>query len=214
MAKTVYLIRHGATMNSNERRYKGSIDVPLSMEGMNQIKAVADFFVSCGINQFSLYCSPLNRALRSAEIIGKPFGISPVVVPELRERSFGIWEGLTFVEIAERYPEEFEAWKNNPLKYCPPQGESTLDVRNRVMRAIRQILYGPDDGNIVIVAHGGVNRVILCEFLGIPLENIFRIEQDYGSINIIEFHEGYSLLPQKICDFLGTPVVKCLNYRV
>lgn len=200
MAKTFYLIRHGATEGSDTRRYKGSIDVPLSQEGIEQIKRVADFFASSGINSFSLYCSPLARALKSAEIIGEPFRISPTVLPELRERSFGVWEGLTFSEIAERYPEEFRAWKDNPLKYSPPEGESTVDVRDRVMKAINEIVYNGKDGNTVIVAHGGVNRIILCEFLGIPLENIFRIEQDYGCINIIEIHDGY-------------PVVKGLNWR-
>lgn len=139
----------------------------------------------------AVYCSGLSRARRSAEIVARPFGLEPVVVEALRERSFGAWEGMTWSEIAERFPEEFEAWAHNPLRYSPPGGESTLEVCQRVVKAFDELLQ---DGSFAVVAHGGVNRVLLCHLMGIPLENIFRIEQDYASVNVIEFQEHYPLV--------------------
>jgi alpha-ribazole phosphatase len=200
MVKTLYLIRHGATQGDGVKRYKGSLDVPLSEEGIEQIKRVA-LYLSKVIKDERpvVYSSPLSRALKSAEIISDNFNVKPVIVPELRERNFGIWEGMSFEQIKERYPEEFSLWADNPLKYSPPGGESTIEVRDRVMKALRGLLHPFTNSPIqIIVAHGGVNRIILCEFLGIPLENIFRIEQEHGAINIIEFHDNY-------------PVVKLVN---
>ncbi|MBI4688887.1 MAG: histidine phosphatase family protein [Nitrospirae bacterium] len=251
MVTNLYLIRHGETKGAEVRRYKGSIDVPLSEKGIEieQMKRVATFIEtamqdtrytihdkknheSCIMHRASpilsaVYCSDLSRAIKSAEIIAKPHGIKPIVIPELRERNFGVWEGMSFDEIKEKYPEEFDAWANNPLKHSPRGGESTIEVRDRVLRALKKVMsderqetstdnapsnpplkirggrgsYDSESSlsNIAIVAHGGVNRVILCHFLGIPLENIFRIEQDYGCVNIIELWDKY-------------PVVKLINY--
>ena len=146
----------------------------------------------------AIYCSPLSRALKSAEIIAEPHGLKPIVIEDLRERSFGIWEGMTFTEIKENYPKEFEAWAGNPLRYSPVDGESTVEVRERAVKAVDSLLSNHNSEHIAIVAHGGVNRIILCHIMGIPLENIFRIEQDFAAVNIIEFWEKY-------------PVVKLIN---
>ncbi|MDI6744018.1 MAG: histidine phosphatase family protein [Thermodesulfovibrionales bacterium] len=245
MVTTLYLIRHGETEGSNVKRYKGSMDVPLSENGIRQMEHVAKYLSqdaghippthpspsrgegegggeSHANKLAAVYCSDLSRALKSAEIIAVPSGLKPVVIEDLRERSFGIWEGMSFTEIKERYPEEFEAWAGNPLRYSPIGGESTIEVKARVIKALDEILNGAveqqsnrtendnnttvllrycataPNPNIAIVAHGGVNRIILCHVMGIPLENIFRIEQDFGAVNIIEFHDKY-------------PVVKLIN---
>lgn len=203
MVTTLFLIRHGATEGSETKRYKGSIDVPLSENGIEQIKKVSAF-ISAEVSRFEspklsdIFTSPLGRALKSAEIISAPHGLTPVVVNDLRERSFGKWEGMTFSEIREQDPAEFDAWAGNPLKYSPVGGESTIEVRDRTISALDNILNDNAGKNIAIVAHGGVNRIILCHTMGIPLENIFRIEQDNAAINIIEFWDKY-------------PVVKLLN---
>src|SRR5208337_3023540 len=239
MVTTLYLIRHGETIGSEAKRYKGSIDVPLSETGIAQIKEVSAFIANklrlSGMTKYksylndihasfphvpddkeaklsAVYCSNLSRAARSAEIIAGPYGLQPLVVPEFRERNFGIWEGMTFNEIKDRYPSEFEAWASNPVKYSPVNGESTSEVCDRTIRALDGIVskhvaesadrkvsdnQGPAD-SIAIVAHGGVNRIILCHLMGVPLENIFRIEQNNAAVNIIEFWERY-------------PVIKLLN---
>lgn len=228
MVTTFYLIRHGETQGAEVLRYKGSIDVPLSENGIKQMGRVAEYlnrntglstlaFPSRGeakvegeshFNKLNaVYCSDLSRAIKSAEIIAGPHSLRPIITPSLRERNFGIWEGMSFDEIRERYPEEFGAWAGNPLEFSPMGGESTLEVQERVVIALDDILsnHSPERGegkgggeSIAVVSHGGVNRIILCRILGIPLENIFRIEQDYAAFNIIEFRDKY-------------PVVKLIN---
>jgi broad specificity phosphatase PhoE len=223
MTTTLYLIRHGETDGGNARRYLGSIDAPLSERGKQQVAEKASELakylarastskylsylrdVQGGTSLFAappekgtelsvVYCSGLARAVQSAEIIANPHRLSPVIVPDLRERSFGLWEGMTFAEIKEGYPEAFASWASDPLAYSPPGGETTVEVRDRVMGAVDRILRAHPGQEIAVVAHGGVNRVILCNVLGIPLGNIFRIEQDHAALNIVEFWEKYPVL--------------------
>ena len=190
----LYLIRHGETEDADLNLYRGHTDVPLSERGVRQIEQVSDYILRDSEGLDAVYTSDLIRAIRSAEIISRPHSISPIIEPLLRERGFGIWEGLSLEEIAGRYPEEFEAWASDPLRFSPPYGESTIEVRDRVIRALDRILSEHTEGTIAIVAHGGVNRVILCHLLGIPLENIFRIEQDFAGVNVIEFSGRYPLV--------------------
>ena len=199
MATTVYLIRHGETEDADSRRYKGRIDVPLSENGVEQIKRLADYFFQ-NSELKAVYCSGLIRSVRSADIIAEPYGLKPVIVEGLKERNFGVWEGMSFDEIKEKWPDAFDAWAENPLKFSPMEGESTIEVRERALKAFDEIMKKHNGDSIAIVAHGGINRVILCELLGMPLENIFRIEQDFAALNVIEMWDY--------------PVVKHINYVV
>jgi alpha-ribazole phosphatase len=222
MVTTLYLIRHGATEDSGTKRYIGHIDVPLSERGKDQIKKTATFISAylgdapterstsylkeihgskmgklassdaCRLS--AVYCSDLVRAVTSADILAQPHGLLPIQVPALRERSFGIWEGMTFLEIKEKYPVEFESWAENPLEFSPVGGESTTQVKERAIPEIERIIKKHAGGHVAVVAHGGINRIVLCHILGMPLENIFRIEQDYAAVNIVEFWEKYPVL--------------------
>ncbi len=201
MVTKVCLIRHGETVDADPARYKGHIDVPLSARGMEQMKKLADYLARNGRDKLSaVYSSGLCRAVKSAEIIAGPHGIRPVVVEGLKERNFGAWEGMTFDEIRQAEPDAFKAWAGDPLGFSPPGGESTAGFSERVLEAFKAIVSAHEGEGIAVVAHGGVNRVILCSLLGVPLENIFRIEQDFAALNIIEMWDY--------------PVVKLINFNV
>jgi broad specificity phosphatase PhoE len=201
-----FLTRH---ITEAERSYSSSylkdIHAPAE-EAAIASEAAPDHNFSPGANEgeisglAAVYCSDLSRAVMSAEVISKPHGLIPEIIPGLRERSFGIWEGMTFLEIKQKYPQDFELWAVNPVRYSPIDGESTIEVGNRVLPEFEKIMGKHKGDKIAIIAHGGINRIILCHILGIPLENIFRVEQDCAAVNVIEFWDKY-------------PVVKLLNYR-
>jgi alpha-ribazole phosphatase len=181
--------------------YLREIDKPKELMRNSGHKENSTESAETGTSQLSaVYCSDLGRAVKSAEIIAEPHGLKAVTVHGLRERSFGIWEGMTFTEIKERYPVDFDLWAADPVKHTPIKGETTVAVRDRVMTEMGQILNNHAGDSVAVVAHGGVNRIILCHILGIPLENIFRVEQDHGTVNIIEFWNRY-------------PVAKLINFR-
>jgi len=207
MFTNIYLIRHGETEGAETKRYKGHIDVPLSEKGVEQIKRVAEYLsaevqkrgsTEAAYELSAIYTSDLSRAVKSAELIAEAHGLKPIILPELRERNFGIWEGMSFDEIKEKWPDAFNSWSSNPLKFSPMGGESTIELRDRAVKAFNNIVEQHNGHNVAIVSHGGINRIMLCELLGMPLENIFRVEQDYACINIVEMWDEY-------------PVVKAMN---
>ncbi len=110
------------------------------------------------------------------------------ILPALREIHLGEWQGCTRAEIGSRFPGEWEKRGRDLAGYRPPGGESFEDLRARVVPAFEDIRKTLS-GNALIVSHAGVNRVILCHVLGMPLSNLFRLDQATGSLNILHFRE-------------------------
>ena len=187
----MYLIRHGKIqLEDDQRRYIGQLDLPLSEEGVRQALGLQKRLDRAVIS--AAYCSDLSRSRQTAEII---VGNKSIITPrsELREISLGTWEGCTFADIARRFPDKFKARGADIGYYRVPGGESFADCARRVIAVFHEML-GTTAGNILIVGHAGVNRALLCHILGMPIINLFRITQDYGCINIIQYtSSGYHL---------------------
>jgi len=181
----LYLIRHGETPR---RGYcNGHLDETLTANCIADIEAVADRLKGAGIA--ALYASDLKRATQSAEILGCILNIRPIISPPLREKCFGQWEGLSQAEIQQRFPSEWEAWVQNPGDAKPRGGESFREVASRVLPVIEQIIKRHLGERVAIVAHGGVNRVILCHALGVDRRYMERFAQRHGALNIIEYFD-------------------------
>ncbi len=168
----------------DERRiFVGQLDLPLNELGKRQAHAIREYCRRPPIE--AVYCSDLARSRTTAEIVAAEHDVKIVDYRALREISLGEWQGHLMSEIASRYPVEFRKRGEDIEHYCPPGGESFAECRTRVLRALHQILDG-SSGDVLIAAHAGVNRLILCYALGIPTANLFRIQQDYGCLNILE----------------------------
>lgn len=187
MSTRVYLMRHGEVANGGEKRYNGHIDVDITNTGVEQMRRLADMLVGKGIS--AVYSSDLIRSVKGARIIGESIGVHFTALRELRERSVGAWEGLTAEEIKTRFPEEYAAWRADLLNYRPPGGECLLDVRDRILPIFKRLVASHPDRNIAMLLHGGVNRVILADALGMDMMNLFRIDQAFGALNIIDYFE-------------------------
>ncbi len=190
-ATTLYLVRHGAIIRVAGKVYIGQIEAPLSDEGVEQAWALRKWLQPVHFSR--VFSSDLSRAQRTAKIIAGPRIRSVEVLRELREISLGEWEGFAFREIEQRFPDQFAARGRDIENWRPPGGESFADCRARVMDAIRGMI-GCAQGNILVVGHAGVNRLIFCDILGIPVANLHGIGQDYGCLNIIEFSGGRARL--------------------
>jgi alpha-ribazole phosphatase len=181
-ARLIYLLRHGEVVRAETRRFIGHLDVPLSPDGEAQCAAQARRLAGLRID--ALYSSDLARARRSGEIIGAPHGLTPEVLPALREMAMGRWEGLTVEEIREREPDAFRDWLTRIGEFPFPDGESVPDLVARAGPAFDRIVAA--GGTIAIVAHGGTNRALLCRALGVPLERLLSFGQDYGALSVLE----------------------------
>ena len=183
----VYLIRHGEVTNSAQQCLNGHFDVELSQQGLEQIRQVSAALEDKSLR--SVYSSDLRRSYVGACIVAEPHGCKPIAVPELKEISMGVWEGKTVTEINNQYPGELEKRLKNVETFYTEGGESFGQLRDRVIPKLMEIVNTHRGESIAIVAHGGVNRIILSHALGIPPRNIFGIAQDFAAINIIRFYE-------------------------
>ena len=184
MARVVYLIRHAAPEGWTTRRFIGHLDVPLSEEGLAQARALAGRLAAIPLT--AIYTSDLARTRRTAEIVAGPHGLAPAAVPELREFAMGQWEGLTADEIRARDPRLFDEWMAAVGEFQFPDGENLGQVAARAWPAFERIAAAHPDERVAVVAHGGSNRAILCRALGLPLERILALGQDYAAVSVLE----------------------------
>ncbi|MDV3429069.1 MAG: alpha-ribazole phosphatase [Bacillota bacterium] len=182
MKKTIYLLRHGEIESEGSKRYIGIKDVRLSMNGIYQAEMLQHFFSSISIDK--IYCSSLIRTVETAKIINEHRNVQIVKDEGLREINMGIWEGKTFDEIKAKFPDEFERRIKEIDTFKPAGGESFKECRERAVSVFKRI-SGESFENIIITAHAGVNRSIISDILGVPVDNIFKFKQDYGCINKI-----------------------------
>jgi len=179
---TLFLIRHGHIAWDGQERYVGQSDISLSPQGTVQAEKLQRWFENIPLNR--VVASDLKRARDTAAIITANSPIEVELLSALREIHLGEWEGKTFDEIKSQDPIGFMNRGKDFAVHRPPGGENFHDLQCRVMPVIER-LVAEMKGNLLIVGHAGVNRVILCRLLGMPLDNLFSMGQDYGGINII-----------------------------
>jgi len=175
--------------NFSEGTYNGHKDVNITELGVRQMEAVADRLKD--ENLAGVYSSDLIRTKRGADIIAAGHGLIPKLRFTLRELNVKLWAGLTANEVEEKFPGAFDEWRKNIADYRIPGGESIRDMSDRVIPALKEILNANRGENVVVVAHGAVNRVLLADAMGLDLNNVYSIEQDYGCLNIIDYFSGY-----------------------
>lgn len=187
--REITLVRHGAIeLEGNSRRFIGQLDLPLSGAGIQQALKLKERLRTIPIS--NVFCSDLKRSVETAAILANAqSGLSPTHRPDLREINLGEWDGLTYDEVREKMPEEFQERGRDIVHYRPPGGESFLDCAMRVVPAFFEMLH-TTRGDLLIVGHAGVNRIILCQVLGMSLQNLFDIRQDYGCFNLIRYQDG------------------------
>jgi alpha-ribazole phosphatase/probable phosphoglycerate mutase len=192
----VYLVRHGEPAASARGRCYGSLDIALSTEGERQAQKLAAAFSTVPLA--AVYSSPRRRALDTAAAIAGVHRLEPVPLPALRELDFGELEGRTYDDIAAEQPELYRRWMDAPTTVTFPGGEGYTDLRARTASALRGLRARHSGETVAVVAHGGVLRAALAEALGLPDEAIFRLDQGYGCVDVV--------------DWLGeTPLVRLVN---
>jgi ribonuclease H / adenosylcobalamin/alpha-ribazole phosphatase len=183
---TMLLLRHGETEHSVDMRFSGRNDLPLTALGREQAEASARRLSSYdGID--TVVCSPLRRAQETAVVVAKELGADPVEEPGLAELDFGDWEGLTFAEVRERWPEQLDAWLASP-DVAPPGGESITDVTNRVRRARNRMLTAHPGGTILVVSHVTPIKILLRIGLDAPTATLFRLHLDIASLSTVDWY--------------------------
>lgn len=152
------LVRHGETEWNAQRRIQGQIDIGLNAHGVRQAEAAGRWLRPAGIT--ALYSSDLSRAWTTAQRIGVALNLSPQPAPELRERRYGIFEGLTYDELRTRHPAGYAAFESRDPDYDFETGESLKTMFQRVTGKLQTLAAAHPGETIVVVLHGGVLDII------------------------------------------------------
>jgi probable phosphoglycerate mutase len=184
----VYLARHGEPAFSDQaRRYLGQKNPPLSGVGIRQAKALHQKLKP--LSPEAIYGSDLLRCVQTADEIA--LGIcKPIYLPGLREIDMGEWDGQNMEDIKAAYPLEYQKRGEDFSHYKPPGGESFQECATRV-KAVWDQIIAAHRGDLVIVAHAGVNRTLLCWVLGMDLAHLFKLGQSYGCVNTLMEKNGF-----------------------
>lgn len=181
----IFAIRHGITEWNSMGKIQGRTDIPLNEAGVKSAYALAAEMRAQGYIPTEIFTSPLARAYKTAEIVASEFSLTPEAVTDFQEMSFGLWEGLSWNEITEKYPAEFKAW-NNDRTVQIPEGESYIDLTRRIIPEIRRACE-KSEGDFAIVAHGAVIMAMHVIYEGIEFESIDKIMRHIKNSSVTVF---------------------------
>jgi broad specificity phosphatase PhoE len=179
MLEQLILVRHGETVHNAAGIAQGWNDSALSETGIAQVRSLAVRLRSAGAN--ALYSSPLGRALSTARYIAEEVGLDVTTLDELREMSYGSWEGRSFLDVRREDEAAYQRWIADPDAQCP-SGESHNDVLRRMQRAFATIERGASKA--IVVTHGTAIRIGATALLGAPVTTARHLAQDNASLNL------------------------------
>ena len=188
----LYVIRHGEVEGAASGKLLGRTDTPLSKRGLAQAARLAEVFSTAQLS--AVYCSDLQRARVTAEIIAKRSNVNVQESAAWREIDMGEWDGRTMASLHDEVPQLVARLFDDPASFEYPGGESFACFTARVLKGLDKLLMTHESGVIVLVAHGGVCRTIIGSALGIPAKNWLRLAQDYSCLNVIDWYDGNPIL--------------------
>jgi broad specificity phosphatase PhoE len=177
MTEQLFLVRHGETLHNVAGIAQGWNDSDLSDKGRRQVRALAERLAKH--EPTAIYSSPLGRALSTAQEIAEATGLTVQAIDDLREMSYGAWEGQSFLDVRRNDLEIYHRWIGDPDYPCP-EGESHNDVLRRMERAFASI----DSPRAVIVTHGTAIRIGATHLLGAPWSTSRHLSQDNAALNV------------------------------
>jgi alpha-ribazole phosphatase len=180
------LTRHGETAWNAQGRYQGQHDIALNAVGRAQAAALAARLATQRFD--AIYASDLKRAWATAEAIAARHSLPVTPEPRLREQCFGVFQGLTFAEIRARYPAEFAAWQAD-RDNAPPGGETITQFAARVGAVLGDLTRAHEAGTVLLVAHGGSMRELICRALDLRPDARWSLGMDNASISELRVYD-------------------------
>ncbi len=193
MSLTLYFLRHGETQASKDGVFTGGLDVDLTPEGLQMAEDFASAYKS--LPWAAVYCSPLRRAIHSAQPLCDAVGPQMQVRDGLREISFGAWEGHPAAEVNRVFHDEYVSYLADGGWNHPTGGERGVDVARRGTLVMEEIERTDADGNVLVLSHKATLRIMLCSLLGIDIGNYRdRLDMLVGSLAIVQMTDQGPML--------------------
>ena len=186
------LVRHALTVDNQKSRLSGHIDSSISEEGKEQIDKITNYLKDFDIDK--IYTTTSSRTKDTVKKLSELKSIEIIEKQSLKEISFGDFEGLTFDEIKDKYPKEFQDMIEKGYEYKYPNGESLIDSYNRVCIELDNIISNNDDRTILICSHGGTIRNIITYLISNSYKYHWNFKIDNGSVTILEVQDGFTVI--------------------
>ena len=186
---TLIIIRHGEVEGIDPPTFRGRVVLPLTARGVRQAELTRDALRARWAID-AIYCSPLTRCVRTADIINDAFQLNPVPHQGLTDIDYGAWTNLTKADVSQRWPHELERWESHPHDCRAPGGESLQEVAARAVATLGHILVAHARGTAAIILHDSVIRVLLCHLLGLPLSSYWLFDPAPCGISNVAHHEN------------------------
>ncbi len=186
---TLVLVRHGATSHTAGKRFSGGLassNPGLTDEGRAQVREVAEWLAPLGEALEAVVSSPVRRTRESAEILADRLALDLVEEPGFAEMEFGVWDGLTFAEVRERYPDQIQGWLG-ALDVAPHGGESFSEVEKRVLSGLERVLDDHLGETVLVVSHVTPIKILVAHAVDAPLSALFRMELSTASVSVVSF---------------------------
>ena len=183
---TILLVRHGeVTGNVGDKpTFVGWNDLPLNERGLEQAQIVANYLASEKVA--AIYSSDLQRAKNTAEAIATKHDLEVCSDADMREVNYGAWEALGEADLLREYSSQWQARQNDPWNIAAVDGESYSQMWSRFLPKWNALVKNHDGETVVLVAHNGLIRMLLCHLLGAPFENFKRVHVSNGGVTRIE----------------------------
>lgn len=180
----IILARPGSTEYDEQRRIQGTLSIPLSEQGAQQVAEIVLALSDSKIE--AVYSSPCRSAEETAEAIGEAAGVKVKLLEKLKNLNHGLWEGKLIEEVRQKQPKVYRQWQEHPETVCPPDGEMLESARDRVHSALSRILKKHKNGTIALVAPEPLASLIGCYLSGDVLGDLWKVDCECGSWESID----------------------------
>ncbi len=191
----ITFICHGATINTEENRLFDDESYPaLNIAGKYEMEKISEWIKNKGLKIDKIYSSPSLRTIQSARILSQVCNREYETINELNSRKSGIWSGLSFDEIEQKYPNMLDEYHQNPETFCPQGGETISNYNKRINNCLSKIIENNLHKRLIIVTHPEAIQALIASALSIPIRNQFKVYIPTGSATQISYFEDFASL--------------------
>ena len=184
---TFIIVRHGFSQFNQERKFTGQMDIPLTAAGLEQALQTAEYVLKT-YSIDAVYSSDLCRAVDTAKPIAEALGLPIRTSKSLREMNLGVWQGMGFDEVKEKFPEKYAIHRENVGESRPTGGENYAELTERALNELHRIALENDGKTVLIATHGGLVRALRCAWLSIPLSEMKNVSHvTNASVTVAEY---------------------------
>jgi len=190
---SLYLVRHGHTQATELGLLYSDPKIEITEKGRVQAQAAAQYVAA--LKPEILVCGQATRVRQSSQPLEELTGLQAQTVKGFEEWQVGDWEGRTYLDIKKNDPEQYHSWCTDPIKNAPPNGESIVELSQRIKESLGELLNGQMSGKtIAMVTHSGIIRSIIVHALEMPVQNFWRLSIPTGSVTRIDFSNNFATL--------------------